>query len=101
MYQVIALMIPVGNILVTVYELFVDYVEDIFQTYLKVSKDDLDDASKLKRMTPATMNSMLDKQPRGEAIERMEKRRSIRYILLFPLSKNLKDFTFLPFSYSL
>ncbi|XP_074631511.1 uncharacterized protein LOC141890044 isoform X1 [Acropora palmata] len=89
-----------------------DYVEEIFQMYLKASKDDLDDAaSKLKRMVPAPMNSMLDKQPRGEAIEKMEKRRSmvvadipptipgICYILLFPLSKNLKDFTFLPFSY--
>lgn len=87
-------------------------MEEIFQTYLKASKDDLDDAaSKLKRMVPAPMNSMLDKQPRGEAIKKMEKRRSmvvadipptipgICYILLFPLSKNLKDFTFLPFSY--
>lgn len=43
----------------------------IFQTYLKASKDDLDDAaSKLKTMVPAPMNSMLDKQPRGEAIEK-------------------------------
>ena len=112
MYQVIALMTPVENILVSVYEFFVDYVEEIFQTYLKASKDDLDDAaSKLKRMVPAPMNSMLDKQPRGDAIKKMEKRRSmavadipptipgICYILLFPLSKNLKDFTFLPFSY--
>ncbi|XP_074630083.1 uncharacterized protein LOC141888915 [Acropora palmata] len=55
-----------------------DYVEEIFQTYLKASKDDLDDAaSKLKRMVPAPMNSMLDKQPRGEAVEKMEKRRSM------------------------
>lgn len=112
MYQVIALMTPVENILVSGYEFFVDYVEEIFETYLKASKDDLDDAaSKLKRIVPAPMNSMLDKQPRGEVIEKMEKRRSmvvadipptipgICYILLFPLSKNLKDFTFLPFSY--
>ena len=46
-------------------------MEEIFQTYPKASKDDLDDAaSKLKTMVPAPMNSMLDKQPRGEAIEK-------------------------------
>ena len=53
-------------------------MEEIFQTYLKTSKDDLDDAaSRLKRMTPAPMNSMLKKQPRGEAIEKREKRKSM------------------------
>jgi len=57
---------------------FVDYVEEIFQTYLKTSKDDLDDAaSRLRRMTPAPMNTMLEKQPRGEAIEKREKRKSL------------------------
>ena len=63
MYQVIALMTPAENILVSVYEFFVDYVEEIFQMYLKASKDDLDDAaSKLKTMVPAPMNSMLDRK---------------------------------------
>lgn len=57
---------------------FVDYVEEIFQTYLKTSKDDLDDAaSRLRRMTPAPMNTMLEKQPRGEAIKKRDKRMSL------------------------
>lgn len=55
-----------------------DYVEEIFQTYLKTSKDDLDDAaSRLRRMTPAPMNTMLEKQPRGEAIKKRDKRKSL------------------------
>ena len=77
-------------------------MEEIFQTYLKTTKDDLDDgASRLKRMTPAPMNSMLEKQPRGEAIEKREKRKSMVvadippttpgtcYILIFPCKNNM------------
>lgn len=57
---------------------FVDYVEEIFQTYLKTGKDNLDNvASKLKRIACAPMNTMLEKQPRGEAIKKREKRKSL------------------------
>ena len=52
-----------------------DYVEEIFQTYLNSSKDELNDgASKLRDMAPAPMNAMLEKQPRQEAIEKRAKR---------------------------
>ena len=52
-----------------------DYVEEIFQTYLNSSKDELNDAvRKLGDMAPAPMNTMLEKQPRQEAIEKRAKR---------------------------
>jgi len=55
-----------------------DYVEEIFQTYLMASKDEISDAAnKLREMTPAPMNSMLEKQPKEDAIKKRDKRRSI------------------------
>lgn len=64
---------------------FVDYVEEIFQTYLKTSKDDLDDAaSRLRRMTPAPMNTMLEKQPRGEAIKKGKRERVWLLLMSLP-----------------
>lgn len=52
-----------------------EYVEEIFQEYLSSSKDELEEASrKLKNMTPAPMNTMIQKQPREEAIEKRTKR---------------------------
>ena len=55
--------------------LFIDYVEEIYQTYLTASKDDISDAAKkLQEMTPAPMNSMLEKQPKEDAIEKRDKR---------------------------
>lgn len=51
------------------------YVEEIYQTYLQSTKEELSAAAmKLKEMAPAPMNSMLDKQPREEAIEKRVKR---------------------------
>ena len=51
------------------------YVEEIYQTYLESTKKELDAAAmKLKEMAPAPMNSMLDKQPREEAIEKRARR---------------------------
>ena len=58
--------------------LFADYVEEIFQTYLQSSKEELTDAiQKLKEMTPAPMNSMLDKQPREDALQKRSERSSM------------------------
>ena len=55
-----------------------DYVEEIFQTYLNASKSDLTEAAaKLREMTPAPMNSMVEKQPREEAVQKRIKRRSM------------------------
>lgn len=51
------------------------YVEEIYQTYLQSTKKELDAAAlQLKEMAPAPMNSMLDKQPREEAIEKRARR---------------------------
>ena len=42
------------------------------------SKDEISDAAnKLREMTPAPMNSMLEKQPKEDAIKKRDKRRSI------------------------
>lgn len=55
-----------------------DYVEEIFQTYLNASKSDLTEAAaKLREMTPAPMNTMVEKQPREEAVQKRIKRRSM------------------------
>lgn len=51
------------------------YVEEIYQTYLQSTKEELRAvAINLQEMTPAPMNSMLEKQPREEAIEKRAKR---------------------------
>ena len=55
-----------------------DYVEEIIQTYLNASKSDLTEAAaKLHEMTPVPMNSMVEKQPREEAVQKRLKRRSM------------------------
>jgi len=49
----------------------VDYVEEIYQTYLQSTKEELSAAAiTLQEMTPAPTNSMLEKQPREEAIDK-------------------------------
>ena len=52
-----------------------DYMEEIFQTFIKASKEEIiDAAAKLREKTPAAMNTMLEKQSREEAIKRKEER---------------------------
>ena len=52
-----------------------DYVEEIFETYLKASKESLKDAAqKLKEKSPAPMNEMLQKEPREQALKKREER---------------------------
>ena len=47
----------------------------MFQTYLSSSKDELQQAArKLRNMTPAPINTVLQKQPREEAIAKNIKR---------------------------
>lgn len=54
------------------------YVEEIFKTFLNASKSDLTEAAaKLREMTPAPMNTMVEKQPREEAVQKRIKRRSM------------------------
>ena len=50
-------------------------MEEIFQTFLNASKDELiNAAAKLNEKTPAPMNTMLEKQSRDEAIKKKEER---------------------------
>lgn len=52
-----------------------DYVEDIYQTFINASKDELHEAAtKLKDSIPAPMNTMFEKQPREEALQKRAER---------------------------
>lgn len=78
---------------------FVDYVEEIFQTYLKTSKDDLDDAARrLRRMTLAPMNMMLEKQPRGEAIKKGKRERVWLLLMSLPTTPGTCCMLIFPFN---
>ena len=47
------------------------YVEEIFETFMEASKDQLKQAAQeLKEKTPPPMNTMLQKQPREEALQK-------------------------------
>jgi len=49
----------------------VDYVEEIFQTFLTATKEELKGAAdKLKDMAPAPMNTMLEKESRSSAMKK-------------------------------
>ena len=49
-----------------------DYVEDIYQTMLNADPEEVESAcKKLVEMAPPPMNTMLTKQPREEAIQKM------------------------------
>lgn len=63
---------------------FLDYVEEIFQTFLNASKAELKEAAqKLNDKSPAPTNEMLPKQPKEEAIQR--EGRGARWLLkVFP-----------------
>ena len=51
------------------------YVEDIFQTFLNASKEELVNAvTELKDKTPPPMNVMVEKQSRVEALKKKEAR---------------------------
>ena len=51
------------------------YVEDIFQTFLNASKEELvNAATELKDKTPPPMNVMVEKQSRVEALKKKEAR---------------------------
>ena len=51
--------------------LLLDYVEEIFQTFLSASADDLKGAAaKLKELTPLPMNSMLERESKTDAVKK-------------------------------
>ena len=50
-------------------------MEEIFETFMTASKDELvNAAAKLSEKTPAPMNTMQKKQPRDEEMKKKEKR---------------------------
>jgi hypothetical protein len=50
---------------------FPGYVQEIYETFLSASKEDLTTAAaKLKEMCPPPMNTMLSKQSRSEAVKK-------------------------------
>ena len=54
------------------------YVQDIFDTFLKATKKDLEDAaSELNKKSPEPMNSMLEKQPVDLAKAKHKERRDM------------------------
>ena len=58
--------------------MYAEYVEEIFQTFLQATDDELKNAAKtLKEKTPAAMNSMLNKQTRTEALKKREDRKKM------------------------
>lgn len=53
-----------------------DYVEELYQFYLKSSKEDLASAvDELKEMTPQPMLSMFEKQPKEAAVQKRSERK--------------------------
>ena len=55
---------------------FLDYVEELYQFYLKSSEEDLASAvDELKEMTPQPMLSMFDKQPKEAAVQKRSERK--------------------------
>ena len=52
-----------------------EYVEEIFQTFLSASSDDLKRAiAKLKELTPLPMNSMLQRESKTDAVKKKSDR---------------------------
>ena len=61
--------------------LILDYVDEIFSTIIcfSIKTNALKKArEELKTMTPAPMNTMLEKQPKSEAIRKREDRRQMQ-----------------------
>ena len=57
------------------FSFFLDYVEEIFQTFLNASKTELKEAAqKLNDKSPAPINEMLPKQSREEAVQKRGER---------------------------
>ena len=51
-----------------------DYVEEIFYTFMNASREELANAAaKLREMTPAAMNTMLEEQSREGTLKRKRK----------------------------
>jgi hypothetical protein len=67
-----------------------DYVEEMYQTFLGSTKEELTSARmKLKEMTPAPMNTMLEKQTKEEALQKRAKRKSIVVVDVPPTTSGI------------
>lgn len=68
----------VVELMTEIFSNFTDYVEDIFQTFMNASTEELVAAeAELKEMSPAPMNTILDKESKEEAIQKLEHRKKI------------------------
>ena len=57
---------------------FVGYVQDIYATFLTATKKELENVvKKLEEKSPEPMNSMLEKQPRAQAINKCRERKNM------------------------
>ena len=67
---------PYEELPLNLHQFFVsDYVEEIFQTLINASKEEMANAAaKLSEKTPSPMNTMLEKQSRDEAIKKKKER---------------------------
>lgn len=55
-----------------------DYINDIYKTFLETDWTKLAEIAKeIKNLTPAAMNTMLEKQSKSEAIEKWKQRKSM------------------------
>lgn len=86
--------------------LFLDYVEDIFQTFIKAQTEKSLVAAKqeLGIMTPQPMNTMLEKESREEALDKRNRRRSVLVKDVLPtepgIFKNHKNLFFCKYTKS-
>ena len=54
-----------------IFHFLLDYVEDIFQTFIMATSEELKGASdKIGEMTPSPMNTMLEKESRSVAVKK-------------------------------
>ena len=57
---------------------FTDYVEGSFQTFWKVTDEERKNAvKKLKEITPAPMNTMLEKEAKEDALQKKRQRSNL------------------------
>lgn len=72
-------------------------MEDIFQTYLEATNDDLKGAAHtLKKMAPSPMNTKLEKETKSDAVKKKQQR-SKKDVVKDPLPQQVLRNTFLLF----
>lgn len=74
------------------FNVLLDYVDEVYKVFLDSNEETLDNASKaLVDMTPAPMDTMLEKQPRGEAIAKMKQRKELVVVDVPPTAEGIVE----------